>query len=136
MRSKKRSYNSSVPEISEAALTNIVKTALTYSGWRRSFSERNMKIHCSAALSVISTGLLIEISLSQWLLALTIICEIIAGESVNTAIEDIADRTTQEEDEKIKISKDIAAGAVLLQAFVAIYIAHAIFLPKIIMALC
>lgn len=120
---------------SEITLEAIVRRALTYSGWRKSLLERNMKIHCLAAPSVILTGLLIGISSGPWILTLIIIGEIITGESINTVIEDITDRTTRKEDEKIKTSKDIAAGAVLVQALVAIYMARSFFLPKIIIAL-
>lgn len=135
MKEEKALGNVSIPEESEATFANIVKTALTYSGWRKSLLERNMKIHCLAAPSVILAGLLIGINFGQWILTLIIIGEIIAGESMNTVIEDIADRTTRKEDEKIKISKDIAAGAVLLQAFIALYIAYSFFLPKVLIAL-
>lgn len=127
--------NTTVPDISETKFVNVIRRALTYSGWRKSLLERNMKIHCLAAPSVVLTGLLIGISPGRWILTLIIIGEIIAGESINTVIEDIADRTTRKEDIKIKISKDIAAGAVLVQALVAIHIARSFFLPKIIVAL-
>lgn len=128
--------NTLIPKESEVTFKNIAGKALTYSGWRKSLHERNMKIHCLAALSVIFAGLLIEINPNQWILTLIIISEIITEESINTEIEDIADRTTRKKDARIKKAKDIAAGAVLLQTLVALYIAYSFFLPKIIMALC
>jgi diacylglycerol kinase len=120
-----------IPNEIEASLPNVLSKALTYAGWRKSLRERNMKIDSLAAPIVILAGLALGIGSGAWILTLLIIGEIIGGESINTVLEDIADRTTRREDLKIKVSKDLAAGAVLIQAFAALCIAHSFFLPKI-----
>ena len=51
---------------------------------------------------------------------------------MNTAIEVTVDLAMPDINEKAKLAKDIAAGAVLVSSIVAILIGLAIFLPKII----
>ena len=52
-------------------------------------------------------------------------------ESINTSIENLADLYTMEYNEKVKVIKDTAAGAVSLVALGAVVVGIMIFLPKI-----
>lgn len=52
-------------------------------------------------------------------------------EIVNTAIEHLANHITKERHPEIKIIKDLAAGAVLFAAIVAVIVGLFIFIPKI-----
>ena len=53
-----------------------------------------------------------------------------ALEMVNTAIENICDRITKEEDNAIRKIKDISAGAVLTLSICSVIVAMIIFIPK------
>ena len=54
-------------------------------------------------------------------------------ELINTAIETTVDLITKEKNEKAKIAKDVAAGAVLVSAIASAIIGVIIFVPKILL---
>ena len=84
--------------------------------------ERNMKIHCVAAVLVVIAGVILKISLLEWCICLTLFGLIMALELVNLV--------TEERKPLAKIAKDTAAGAVLIAAIMAAIAGIIIFLPK------
>jgi diacylglycerol kinase len=50
---------------------------------------------------------------------------------LNTSVEKICDAVTKEHNEHIKLSKDVAAAAVLISSLVALIVGSSIFLPKL-----
>ena len=92
--------------------------------------ERNLKIHIMIMVIVILLGLLLKINTMEWMICLILFGLVISLELVNTAIEVTIDIYIQEFDEKAKLAKDTAAGAVLVTAFVSIVIGLIIFIPK------
>ena len=95
--------------------------------------ERNMKIHASFVILVSLAGLLLKISLVEWLCCLFCFALVISMELMNTAIENFVDFVEPKYNEKVGKVKDIAAGAVLINALFSIIIGLIIFLPKIIL---
>lgn len=93
--------------------------------------EANAWIHCFAAVCVVVAGFFFGISVSEWIAVIFAIGMVLAAEAVNTAVEALADRVTQEYDEAIKRTKDLASGAVLILAIAAAIIGCIIFIPKI-----
>lgn len=93
--------------------------------------ERNMKIHVCFTIAVIIAGFVFKIDLQQWMICLLCIGIVISLEMVNTAIEQIANTIDKKYDDKIKIIKDVAAGAVLVSAIISAIIGLMIFLPKL-----
>ena len=91
--------------------------------------ERNMKIHCAAAILVVIAGVILKISSLEWCICLTTLL-IMALELVNTAVEAVVDLVTEERKPLAKIAKDTAAGAVLIAAIMAAIAGIIIFLPK------
>ena len=89
--------------------------------------ERNMKIHCAAA---VIAGVILKISSLEWCICLTLFGLIMALELVNTAVEAVVDLVTEERKPLAKIAKDTAAGAVLIAAIMAAIAGIIIFLPK------
>ena len=81
--------------------------------------ERNMKIHCAAAILVVIAGVILKISSLEWCICLTLFGLIMALELVNTAVEAVVDLVTEERKPLAKIAKDTAAGAVLIAAIMA-----------------
>ena len=95
-------------------------------------SERNMKIHFAMMVLVIMAGILLNISMWEWIICFILFGLVISLEMVNTAIEIVVDMVSPEYNLKAGHVKDIAAGAVLVNAIVAFIVGLLIFLPKII----
>lgn len=95
--------------------------------------EANAWIHCFAAVCVVVAGFFFGISVSEWIAVIFAIGMVLAAEAVNSAVEALADRVTQEYDEAIKRTKDLASGAVLILAIAAAIIGCIIFIPKIVL---
>ncbi len=94
--------------------------------------ERNMKIHCFAAMCVIVAGVLFHISVTEWCICLVLFGLILSLELVNTAIEAVVDLVTEDKKPLAKLAKDTAAGAVLIAAVMAAMAGLLIFVPKLI----
>lgn len=95
-------------------------------------TERNMKIHVAFMILVIIAGIVLKISLIEWLICVLCFALVISAELFNTAIELVVDLASPGIHEKAKLSKDIAAGAVLITAIGSAIIGLIIFIPKII----
>lgn len=100
-----------------------------YAGIR---GERNMKIHCFAAVCVVVAGVLFHISVTEWCICLVLFGLILSLELVNTAIEAVVDLVTEDKKPLAKLAKDTAAGAVLIAAVMAAMAGLLIFVPKLI----
>ena len=94
--------------------------------------ERNMKIHCFAAVCVVVAGVLFHISVTEWCICLVLFGLILSLELVNTAIEAVVDLVTEDKKPLAKLAKDTAAGAVLIAAGMAAMAGLLIFVPKLI----
>ena len=94
-------------------------------------TERNMKIHVFVMILVIIAGIVFKVSLLDWIILVIMFGLVISAELFNTAIETIVDMITMEKNEKAKIAKDVAAGAVLVLAFASVIVGLIIFIPKI-----
>ena len=91
--------------------------------------ERNMKIHGAAAVMVMGLGLFLRLSRWEWGLLLITIFVVLAAETINTAIEKVVDLQTESYHPLAEAAKDLAAGAVLLTAIMAVIMAILIFGP-------
>ena len=94
--------------------------------------ERNMKIHCFAAVCVVVAGVLFHISVTEWCICLVLFGLILSLELVNTATEAVVDLVTEDKKPLAKLAKDTAAGAVLIAAVMAAMAGLLIFVPKLI----
>lgn len=95
-------------------------------------STPNARIHLAAAIIAIAMGFCLKISTSEWFAITIVIGAVISLEAINSAIEEVADLITKEQNRKIKTIKDLAAGAVLIMAIAALCVGFIIFIPKII----
>lgn len=68
----------------------------------------------------------------EWLIILLFFGLVIGLEALNTSIEKLADVVQPNSDKRIRIVKDLSAGAVLFSAICAMIAGTLIFLPKII----
>lgn len=93
--------------------------------------ERNMRIHLAAAIICVILGLILRLDAVRWSILFIAIGLVFAAELVNTAIENLVDMITNEYSQKAKAVKDIAAGAVLVAAAVAVMLGVFVFLPAL-----
>ena len=94
-------------------------------------TERNIKMHCAAAILVTIFGIWLQISKTEWMICFILFGLILALELVNTAVEATVDLFTEERKPLAKKAKDAAAGAVLIVAIFAAVIGILIFIPKL-----
>lgn len=92
-------------------------------------SERNAKIHLIVAFIVVLLGLSLGISSSEWAVIFLAILLVFLAEIVNTAFEKTLDIVDPNHNPKVRIIKDMMAGAVLVAALGAIIIGIAVFWP-------
>ena len=88
-------------------------------------NERNLRIHIICVVYMMSILLFTDwfvLSRTDW--AILVVCcgSVIGGEIVNTAIENAVNLANEKYTEYGKISKDAAAGAVLISAITAVIV--------------
>lgn len=94
-------------------------------------TERNMRIHLTFTVLVIIFGWILRISNTEWLLCLLCFGLVFTAEMVNTAIENIVDLVSPQQNKLAGKAKDIAAGAVLVSAIISACVGLIIFIPKL-----
>lgn len=92
-------------------------------------TERNFQIHVVALVVVTAAGLYFDISRGEWAIVLIMSAIIFGLEGMNSAIEKLCDEVTLERKESIRNIKDVAAGAVLIAALIAVVVAVLVFYP-------
>jgi len=97
--------------------------------------ERNFVIHLIAAGIAVTLGFILKITMMEWILLLLTIGSVLSLEVINTSIERIMDFLVPEMNPKVKIIKDLSAGAVFISACISACIACLLFLPKVIVLL-
>ena len=90
-------------------------------------NEQNMRIHFVVGNLIIPFAYFFGISKAEWATLTLSIGFVIFAELVNTAVENLADAVTKENNEYIKCAKDVAAGAVVITAITAICVGIALF---------
>ncbi len=90
--------------------------------------ERNFRIHCFAALTVILLSLMFyNHTAAEWCILVLQITTVMAAESMNSAVEQTDNKITRERSRHIRHAKDSAAAAVLLVAVSAVFVAYQLF---------
>jgi diacylglycerol kinase (ATP) len=95
-------------------------------------NEANMRFHCVAAIAAVAAGVGLRIDADEWRWLILAIALVIAGEALNTAVEQACDAVGGRS-EPIRHAKDAAAGGVLVLAIAAAVIGLGIFAPHVIM---
>lgn len=94
--------------------------------------EQSMTIHVIAVVLVVTFGLLLKISLFEWLVCFILMGLVMATELINTSIEAVVDLICPQVHPLAKIAKDTASAAVFVFASVAAISGAIIFIPKVI----
>lgn len=95
--------------------------------------EQNMLIHLLVTVCVIILGLIVKLSVVEWLFCILFIGIVMATELINSSIEAVVDLISPNENSLAKVAKDTASGAVLVFAITALVGGVIIFLPKVIL---
>ena len=93
-------------------------------------TEHSIMIQFSIAILLVIAGFYFHISREEWMIQTLAFGLVLGIESLNTAVEKIADFIHPEFHERIGFIKDIAAGAVMFAATAAIVIGLLIYVPK------
>jgi|LSQX01.3.fsa_nt_gb diacylglycerol kinase (ATP) len=94
-------------------------------------TERNMKIHITVAMVIFIMSLFFDLSKMELMVVCLAIGLVIVSELFNTALEEIVDLITTGYHPKIKIIKDVSAGAVLVAAFFSVIIGYFVFFERV-----
>lgn len=93
--------------------------------------QRNFRIHLLATIVVSLTAWWLGCSRVEWAILLITMGFVLVSETINTAIETVVDLVSPEYHELAGRAKDVAAGAVLLAALVAVGVALVILVPRL-----
>lgn len=85
-------------------------------------TERNFQIEVFALLVNLFLMVFLKVSALEAALILMVSFAVLSLEILNTAIEKTCDIVKPEYDERIKIIKDISAGAVVVMAFASVFV--------------
>lgn len=104
--------------------------------WWALKTQRNLKIHFIIAIIALVLAKILGITIVELSLVLFCITMVIFSEMVNSAIEVIIDVYFKDEYSiQAKVTKDVAAGAVLIVAIGVMCVGILIFIPKIVLLL-
>jgi len=95
--------------------------------------EHNSRIHAVAAICAIIAGILLKISIIEWIALTFAIGFVFVVETLNSCVENTTDLISLEKSDKIKRIKDLSAAAVLISSLSALVIGGLIFIPKIVL---
>lgn len=94
-------------------------------------TEANLRIHFTAAIVAIAAALFLQVSTVELSIIFILIGLVLSAEMINTAFESIVDLVQPEYHQLAEKAKDVAAGAVLICAIVALTVGLMIFVPKL-----
>lgn len=95
-------------------------------------TEHNARIHLASSVCVILLCYLLPVTGIEMVVLLFSIALVWITEMINTAIEKTMDFIEPAYHPKVKLIKDLAAGAVLVASFAALITGIIVFIPKII----
>jgi undecaprenol kinase len=98
-------------------------------------TQRNMQVHLGAAGAALLLSYYLKIPNQDLLLVLLAIFIVFILEMLNTAVEAVVNLVTADMHPLAKIAKDVAAGAVLLAAGLAVIIGCYVIGPPLVMLL-
>jgi len=98
--------------------------------WILITTEHSIIAQLIIALIMTLIGFIMHLSATEWMFQTIAIGIILVAESLNTAIEKIADFVHPDYHKKIGLIKDISAGASFFAALIAIIVGLLIYIPK------
>jgi diacylglycerol kinase (ATP) len=111
----------------------LISFKYAWAGLKYAFiTQRNFRIHTVIGTLAISLGVFLHVKPVELSVIGITIALVLALELLNTAIESVVDLTVKQSyHELAKIAKDCAAGAVLISAIAAVFVAGSLLLPPL-----
>ena len=94
-------------------------------------NEEAIKVQSFVFLIIIALGFYFEITSKEWIIHIILIGFILTTEALNTVAEKICDLINPKYNERIKLIKDISAGAVSFAVLSSLIILLIIYFPYI-----
>jgi diacylglycerol kinase len=94
-------------------------------------SERSFLVHLPMAAAVLVVGIILRVNLVEACILGLCVTVVLAAETFNTALEQLAKEITRERNPGIAAALDMASGAVLITAIGAAAVGAAIFLNRL-----
>lgn len=98
-------------------------------------TQRNAWLHVAIALAVFGVGAWLRLHALEWALVVLTTALVFAAEFFNTAVELVVDLASPQQHPLAKLSKDVAAAAVLLAALAAVFIGILVLGPPLLLRL-
>lgn len=89
-------------------------------GLRDAFGHRSVQVQGLLGVAAVLAGFLLKLTAAEWTAVVLCIGLVLASELLNTCIEKLCDLYSTALDPRIRVIKDIAAGAVLTAAVTAL----------------
>ena len=99
--------------------------------WYALRTQRNTRVHITIAILAILLGIVLHISTVEFAMVFVAITSVFIAEMFNTAFEICVNLASPDYHPLAKIAKDVAAGAVLLNAILSIVIGLLVFVPHL-----
>ena len=94
-------------------------------------TQRHLRYHLYSAAGILVLCYILGISRNDFLVIALMVIVVLVAELFNTAFETMVDMLSPDHSEKARITKDVAAGAVLTTAFGAAVIGYIVLMPYI-----
>ncbi len=94
-------------------------------------TQANARIHAVMAVAVVVAGFAFHISAGEWCVVSGAIALVLVAEAINTAIEAVVDLASPDVHPLAGRAKDVAAGAVLIAAVIAVIMGLLVFGPHL-----
>lgn len=94
-------------------------------------TQRNARVHALIGAAAVALGIVLHISAVEFAILFVAITLVFVAEMFNTVAEACVDMITNEYHPLAQIAKDVAAGAVLLNAILSVVIGLFVFVPHL-----
>ena len=94
-------------------------------------TQRNARVHAALAVAALALGIALGFSAVEYALILIAITSVFVAEMFNTVVEACVDLMTREYHPLARVAKDVAAGAVLLNAILSVVVALFVYVPHL-----
>ena len=120
-----------MPAVRDFILNRLKAVKFAAKGfWILITTEKSIITEVIIGIIMTIIGFLMNISATEWIFQIFAIGIVLVAESLNTAIEKIADFIHPDYHKKIGFIKDVSAGAAFFAAIFAVIIGLIIYIPK------
>lgn len=118
-------------DFSIKGLFGIVKNS--FNGLKNFFKyERSALVYLLAFAFTVGAGIILQMSMMEWILIFFVLFTMLASELLNTAIESICDLVSPEYNPFVKIAKDSGSAATGVLTILWLIVILIIYVPKVV----